>query len=344
DRPAPGRAPAVRPLILANFATVVGGGEIGLDLLAEGLRRRGVSPIIVTPGRGPVGERFDRRVIPTAIGEGALALRSLAREADLVHTMGVRGMVTATLARTGRPLILHALIDLADPLDPLVGEVADLVVCNSAATATRFPGARRVEVVHNGVPEPVTPSRSLGLDPGRRHIGVIGRPAWWKGHLDLLPALEAIVAGRDDVDIVVAGRMGGEVADQVQDLADRSAGRILVLGWVPKMRNHLAELDLVVVPSLVEGFGRVAAEAMRAGVPVVARRAGGLPEVLEGVTDPWLPDDPTGWKDKILATLDRPPDRPKRLKELGARFSPDRYVDRMCSLYDELLSQGRPPD
>ncbi len=329
----------MRPCLVANFANRVGGGEIGLELLAGGLAQRGLVPRLLVPGRGPVGERFERRIIPPSITGGALAIRNVSQDGDLIHTFGPRGLLAAVLARTGKPVILHALTDQPHHLDPLLAEVSDLLVCNSRATARRFPMARRVEVVYNGVPAPVAPSRRLALPDGVKHIGVIGRPVWWKGHLDLLPAAVAIASERDDVDIVFAGRPGGHVSDAVEKTAAEYE-RVLVLGWVPRIRDHLHEFDLIVVPSRLEGFGRVAVEALRAGVPVLARRAGALPEVLEGPTDPWLPEDPAQWKDKILDSLDQYPDPPDLLRELGARFDLDSQVERIVSLYCELAERA----
>jgi glycosyltransferase involved in cell wall biosynthesis len=330
----------VKPCFIANAAWVGGGGEIGLELLATGLAEADTVPRVLTPGRGPVGERFERRVIPPSITGAAQAVRRHAADTDLIHTFGVRGLLAAALARTGKPLILHALIDIPHDLDPLLGDISDLVICNSHATARRFSSAACVEVVYNGVPAAVPSSKPLGMTPGRRHVGVIGRPAWWKGHLDLLPAVRAIVSERDDVEVIFAGRPGGPVSDAVEQLAGESGGQVRALGWVPRIRNHLHEFDLIVVPSHVEGFGRVAAEALRAGVPVLARRTGGLPEVLDGLADAWLPDDPGQWKDKILFALESYPDPPERLKELGARFTVEAQVARTLELYGDLLARA----
>ena len=333
----------MKPCLIANNAWVGGGGELGLELLAAGLAEAGNPPRVLTPGRGPVGERFDRRVIPPTITGAAQAVRRHAADTDLIHTFGIRGLLAATLARTGKPLILHALINIPHDLDPLVGAISDLVICNSHATARRFSAAGWVEVVHNGVPLPVPASKPLGLTPGRRHVGVIGRPAWWKGHLDLLPVVRALVAERSDIEVIFAGRPGGPVSDAVEQLAREPGGQVRSLGWVPRIRNHLREFDLIVVPSHVEGFGRVAAEALRAGVPVLARPTGGLPEVLDGLADAWLPDDPRQWKDKILLALESYPDPPDRLKELGARFTVEAQVARTLELYEALLARGPVP-
>jgi glycosyltransferase involved in cell wall biosynthesis len=106
---------------------------------------------------------------------------------------------------------------------------------------------------------------------------------------------------------------------------------------VPNAAAHLPEFDLVVVPSRVEGFGRVAAEALRAGVPVLATRIGGLVEVLDGHPDPWLPDSTADWAGRILKELAAPSARPDDLRRLGARFDPAHHVEAVLGVYQELM-------
>jgi glycosyltransferase involved in cell wall biosynthesis len=331
----------MRVLLIANSAVAVGGGEVGLELLADGLLAHGHRPLILLPGPGSLAARFERRAIPIPIVLAAQAIRPLAAEADLIHTFGPRGLCAATLARTAKPVIFHALVEAPHELDPLLGEIPDRLICNSRATARRFPSHPDPRVIYNGVPAPRRPAAPLPLTASEKHVGVIGRPAPWKGQLEVLPAVEALVAERPDVDVVFAGLPGGPVSDAITAAAARSGGRIQMLGWVPDMRDHLGELDLIVIPSQTEGFCRVAAEALRAGIPVVARRVGGLVEVLAGLHDPWLPDDPVGWKDKIVQHLDHPPDSAATLRERGARFSMEVYLSQILAEYDELTVAAR---
>lgn len=328
----------MRPLLVANYDFVLGGGEVGLRMLVEGLLDRGHRPTVAVPGSRTLFDRCPERSVPGALPDMALALRGLARDHDLVHVYSVRACLGAALARTGRPLLLHVLTPEPSDYDQVVVPFADAVLCNSYATAGRF-GDGVARVVYNGVRAPRPTEDRLGTNLRHRTVGVIGNVCPRKGQLDVLPALEQVLARRADVDVVFAGRATGAIASELRDRARASSGRIRVLGFVPGIADLLGELDLVVVPSRSEGFGRVAVESLRAGVPVLARRTGGLVEALEGLDDPWLPDDQRDWPDRIVRELDDPTHTAAQLRAAGRRFDPDQQLDEMIAIYEQLVSR-----
>lgn len=106
-------------------------------------------------------------------------------------------------------------------------------------------------------------------------------------------------------------RVGGEArfAESEQGLellrALKSAPNVETLGWV-ESKKFLNRLDTLVVPSIAgESFGLVAAEAMAAGVPVIATKAGALPEVV-GTDHPLLtePGDAQALAETMRKVLD----------------------------------------
>lgn len=329
----------VKPLLVANYDFVLGGGEVGLVLLVRDLLSRGCAPVVAVPGARRLVGMGDERPIPPSIPAGAAALGRLARDCDLVHVFSNRSALMAILARTGRPLVAHALVAAPDPYDGIVASFADAVVCNSRATARRF-ARDRARVIYNGVPAPAATSARLDLRPGHRTIGLIGNLCPRKGQLDVMPALERVLAARDDIDVVFAGHAVGPVAMALRDRAAASGGRVRVLGFVPDIATQLHALSLVLVPSRSEGFGRVAVEALRAGVPVLATRVEGLLEALQDHADPWLPDDRDLWPARILRELETPRHSADALRAAARRFDPARYIDDVLALYQEVLGAG----
>jgi glycosyltransferase involved in cell wall biosynthesis len=332
----------VRPLLVANFADVVGGGELSLVELAEELATRGARPLLAVPGRGTVGTGqngggLDRVLVPRSIPGMAAAFQRLAREVDLIHLTGARGLMAAGIARAGKPLVWHARVADRDKLDLVLARVPDIIIANSRATAARFGDAPNVRVIPNGVRPPAVPDRRLNLTPGMKHIGVIARMTPEKGHDDLLPVIESFLAERADCEWICVGDDRGPIGDAYRKAAE-SQPRLRLLGPIERAVDHFAELDLIVVPSRVEGFGRVAAEALMAGVPVLARRIGGLIETLAEAPNAFLPENPDQWSARISETLAHPPSA-EALRAAGEAFTIEKHVDRVMEVYREVAAK-----
>jgi glycosyltransferase involved in cell wall biosynthesis len=107
---------------------------------------------------------------------------------------------------------------------------------------------------------------------------------------------------------------------------------------------------VVVVPSIEpEPFGLVAAEAMAAGVPVIASRIGALPEIVDDDRTGLLVDP--GDAGSLLAAMRGLNASPFRREEMGQRarkrferrFRVDRYIDEFTRVYDGLLGNTASP-
>jgi glycosyltransferase involved in cell wall biosynthesis len=170
----------------------------------------------------------------------------------------------------------------------------------------------RVRVVHPGVPAlpPVSDAETADtlrriLPPGTgRYCLAVGTAEPRKDLPGLVRAFGDVAASHADVSLVLAGPPGwGEAALEEAVAASLARGRIVRTGWVED--RDLAALftraAVLAYPSLYEGFGFPPLQAMRAGVPVVATRAGSVPEV---VGDGALLVDP-GDTDGLAAALAR---------------------------------------
>jgi len=171
---------------------------------------------------------------------------------------------------------------------------ADAVIAVSAALRDRLLalGARKAStcVVYNGVdralfrPGDRAAARStLGLEHGARYVLYVGNLKVSKGCEDLLHAIAAAAGGIEpDVRLVFAG--SGPDSNRIVDLATslRIENRVQFLGGVSHdmLPVWYRSADLVCLPSHNEGVPNVLLEAMACGVPVVATRVGGIPEVV----------------------------------------------------------------
>jgi glycosyltransferase involved in cell wall biosynthesis len=149
----------------------------------------------------------------------------------------------------------------------------------------------RVRVVHPGVPDLPRPGAAevddalrRVLPPGtNRYCLAVGTAEPRKDFPGLVRAFGDVAASEPDVSLVLAGPPGwGEAALAEAVAASPARKRIVRTGWLDDadLAALLSRAAVLAFPSLYEGFGFPPLQAMQAGVPVVATRAGSLPEVL----------------------------------------------------------------
>ncbi|MCY3779725.1 MAG: glycosyltransferase family 4 protein [Chloroflexi bacterium] len=183
----------------------------------------------------------------------------------------------------------------------------------------------------------------LNLDDDALLLGLVCRLVEQKGIPYAMEALRRLRAEFPGAHLVIAG--DGEKAAELRRLASALgiADRVHWLGWRPKAIDLMAAFDVLLVPSLWEGFGLVLLEAMSRRVPVIASRVSAIPEVVrDGETgilfEPRNVDALTGAIVRLLS------DRSLRkyMGLLGAarleeHFSVQRMVDKTIAVYDQVL-------
>ncbi|MEM8993640.1 MAG: glycosyltransferase family 1 protein [Acidobacteriota bacterium] len=189
----------------------------------------------------------------------------------------------------------------------------------------------RIDVVWNGVtPRPVAPARearrrvgdALGVtDPWMLYISRLEHPG--KNHLRLIEAYERWADAHPGAGhrLVLAGaNWSGSEAVHRRIASSPYADRILATGFVGSELLHdlLDGADLLVFPSLYEGFGLPVLEAMAAGVPVACSDRSSLPEVAGDAALYFDPDDPASICAGVTAALADRAGRRRRV-EAGRR-------------------------
>ncbi|MCL6581647.1 MAG: N-acetyl-alpha-D-glucosaminyl L-malate synthase BshA [Firmicutes bacterium] len=141
----------------------------------------------------------------------------------------------------------------------------------------------------------------------------------------------------------------GPELPRVRELAMRLgvAQQVVCLGRQERVEELLAACDLFILPSRLEAFGLAALEAMAAGVPVVATRVGGLPEVVgEGEAGLlYEPDDLEGMAEglrRLMTDTGLRLDFSRRARDRAFRlFSTDRIIPQYEALYERLCAGAR---
>jgi D-inositol-3-phosphate glycosyltransferase len=166
--------------------------------------------------------------------------------------------------------------------------------------------------------------------------------------LSLLPETLAVGSGAPTL-MIVGGPSGPNGEKEVEGLRSRA----VVMGVADRVRfvspqphgsivDYYRAADLLVMPSRSESFGLVAAEAQASGLPVVAARVGGLPNVVDASTSGLLVNDhdPHSFAAAATAILDHPMFRSNLSAgavKFAARFSWDGTADRLLDLYDGIV-------
>jgi glycosyltransferase involved in cell wall biosynthesis len=367
---------AARVLFVEHHSTVVGGGQISLLELMRQLEH--FQPLYVCGAEGDMTEAVRRAQIPVAVMDmpplrpastrrALAAVRWLARlarqqEAVLLHANSSRAMFYAGLAGklAGLPVVWHVRVVQSDGWrDQLLAHGADRIIAISRAVEQRFarqPAAGKVRVIHNGV-DLESFSRAKGTALRARLgcgesplVGMVAQLIPWKRHADFIRAMARVAGSVPQARFLIAGaepqpRSGYE--SELRKLV-RQMGleeRFAFLGFYQEIAEVMAMLDVAVLTSENEPFGRVLIEAMAAGKPVVATAGGGVPEiVVDGQTGLLVPlGDVEAIAGAVVGLLGHP-ERAQAMGQAGRcraqeRFSIQAHARAVEALYREVVDR-----
>jgi len=358
-------------IAISNHGTMLGGGEYSfLDLVPRIKDRWNI--LTVVPHEGDLASRLREKavratVIPLPPLRPWLALDILKALAayskiclnfrpDLIYANGSRaavyGGITGRILRT--PVIWHCRIATPDIyLDFILSTLMNRIIANSKAAASRFSPMFRskVRVVYNGIDLEWIRSASVPnpdmVFPHWKVLLSVGRISHSKRHDLVLRAFEHIASMEPNAQLVLAGppdALDPAWWNHLQRLAVRSVftERIHWMGHVEDMRPWYRTASVLLMMAENESFGRVVVEAMAFGVPVVAVRSGGVPEIVRDGLDGFLvpPGDIAGIAGAVLKVL-RDDELRSRLSasalERAECFPVATYVQGVLRVFEETL-------
>ncbi|MGH2748917.1 MAG: glycosyltransferase family 4 protein [Actinomycetota bacterium] len=273
-----------------------------------------------------------------SLGYGLLAL-SQPVVATVHHPCSVDHMVELQHATSGRRrLSLRRWYSFTRMQGRVARRLRAIIAVSASARADVIrdfgTDPRRVAVVHNGVDtELFKPLPHVGKVAGRI-VTTASADVPLKGLVHLIEALAKLRTERA-AELVVVGRASarGPVTQAIERFGLQDAVRFECGIERLRLVELYAEAQVAVVPSLYEGFSLPAVEAMASGVPLVATRAGALPEVVGGDGEAALlvpPADPGALASGIGRLLDDPV-LGARLGAAGRRRAAERFTWRAAA-------------
>ena len=317
-------------------------GEEATDRLADTGRFSEVIDVRVDSGSRARSSLTAARRLWTWVGAQPGRVRA-------IHANGMPEMAVAWPAarRAGVPLVVWAhgvdvprYVRATAPIWKMRAvDIRWAAVSHAAASHVLAEGVAtrdRMSVVPNPIDPDIVEARAIARDPDVVGIGFLGGASVRKG-FDLLPGL---IASLDDVPVrlLVAGSLPGAGAPGWDELLSHGE-RVETVGLLQDVRELYGRVDVVIMPSRQESFGRVAAEAMLNGLPVVASDLPAVREVVEdGASGLLVPAGDQGAFNtavrKLVEDSGLRAAYGARGQELARQYLPAAVSARLAALYD----------
>ena len=338
-----------------TFATFTRG--TGTNLFIETARAQGTPVEVIEEGR-----RYDTRVLT--------ALHAIANrlQPDIVQTHAVKSHFLARYAGVNRKIPWVAFhhgytwptltARVYNQLDRWSLRAARKVLTVSIPFRDELVGLGvnrdRIEIVHNAIsrdwgglagnPEDAAVFRKgLGLDEDCRVILIVGRLSREKDHVTLLQALRE-VRRQQNAHLLIVGEGPERPAIEAAIRRLGLVGGVTLAGHQDSTQPYYRIASLAVLSSLSEGSPNALLEAMATGVPVVATRVGGVPEIVADEESALLvpPRDAVAMSRAILRLLDPAQHLARTLAGRGRqlveeRHNPEARILRLARLYRDVL-------
>jgi glycosyltransferase involved in cell wall biosynthesis len=348
-------------ILHVNAETTWRGGENQVFLLASGMQQHRACAVACVPG-SPLAERLTKsgvpiHVIPSDRGVRAIwALRRIIRQlkpaALHAHTSRAHQLCLIAALGSGLPVVVTRRVDFPLKRGPFAGwkyrgQSVRFVAISRAIQDVLLAGgvpAKRISVIPSGVDfallDAVPPSdvrREFALPADALVVLNVAALSDHKDHATLLRAWVQIERAHPRAHLLIAGE--GELRRELEELiSSLGLQRARLVGYRSDVPGLLKGSDLFVMSSHLEGLCTSIMDAKRCGLPVVATRAGGIPEVVDEhsggllvpVRDPaalahglavYLTDASRRQRDALIARQD------------SARFSADAMVRAYLEFY-----------
>jgi glycosyltransferase involved in cell wall biosynthesis len=205
--------------------------------------------------------------------------------------------------------------------------------------------ASRVCTVHSGIDLRrfvALPKAPPSFPEGTRVVGTVGHLAGHKGHTYLLEAMRLLLRDEPQIGLVIAGDGDLRAPLEAQAASLGIANQVRFTGFRRDILALMQEFEVFVFSSVMEGLGTAILDAMALRKPVVATRAGGIPEVVQdGVTGLLVPPREPEALAKALLYVLRQTEQSRAFGEAGRKrvemfFTAERMAAQTLRVYRQI--------
>ena len=172
---------------------------------------------------------------------------------------------------------------------------------------------------------------------------LMGRLEKRKGVFDLIDIAHKLKDSQRKVKLILCG--DGDVDKVMDEIRKKNLAPFFeVPGWITDKDKYYKQADIYVLPSYAEGLPMSILEAASYGLPIVATRVGGIPEIIDDGVNGFLidPGDKGALTDRLLRLIENPELRSQMgraaYQKVKDKFDVDTVVKQLDSLYQEFLN------
>jgi glycosyltransferase involved in cell wall biosynthesis len=356
-------------LLFINSITIYGGGEVWMITAMKEFVKLGYDVTLVC--------KNDAAIINHSVEEGIKTI-PINISGDLnpatlfkLYNIFRKNTINVVIANTGKDLRLSGIASLflknikviaRQGIDyPLKNNLrykiaynylADKIVANSEATkitmlkSAPWLNSERIKVIYNGIDLAIYKSENLknlrnefGFAQDDFVIGFVGRLSVQKGVQYALEAVKSVYEKYSNVRLLICG--DGELRGDVETFISENKleKKIYLTGFRKDIPDIMKTIDVLLTPSLWEGFGIVLIEAMAAGKPCVAANTSSIPEIIEnGVNGFLVPSKDSQAIAEALINLISDPQLVQQMGQAGIETVNKKFtIDKMIKEYEGIF-------
>ena len=364
-------------ILYLNHVSKMGGAEENLFSLIKSLDKKKYTPILICQEDGELpqklrkigvevkylkmrGWRKAKYFLANFITVIKLLIFIKRNNIRLVHVNPYRlapyGALAARWAKIPSVLSIHDFVDESKIKRFLIDRTNKIIVVSDSIKKVFSSRNDKVRIIHNGVDFSIfdkmikgeSIKKEFAVANGTYLVGIVGQITPWKGHQDFLAAAVEVLKKKPFVKFLIVGDALFNKELSIEKLREISRqykinSQVIFTGLRKDIPQLIAALDILVLPSRQEPFGRVILEAMAMGKPVIATDCGGPAEIItSGQTGMLIPvKRPDLLAEAIIRLLSNRLER-ERLSQAGYqlvknKFDLQKQVNKVTDLYEQVL-------